>query len=69
MTTLVKLAMILLTITSFSCGLVNLMVIFVLPNPQAHAMLGITSLIISWAINQEIIDDDDKKISEYDETF
>ena len=69
MTRLTKLIMILLTIVSFSCALVNLIVVFVLPHPEAHATVGLTSFFISWAINQEIIDDEHKRLNEYDETF
>ena len=67
MTKIVRLIMILLTIVLFSCSLVSFMVMFVLPNPQSHAIFSVASFIISCAINQEIIDDE--KISEYDETF
>lgn len=69
MTRLTKFIMIILTIVSFSCGLVNLMAMFVSNNPYHFLALGLTSLIVSHAINQEIIENDDNRINEYDETF
>jgi hypothetical protein len=69
MTKLTKFLMIIMAIIAFSSGIVNIISVFILPNPQSYAVLGITSFIVSWAISQEIIDNDENELNEYDETF
>jgi hypothetical protein len=69
MTRFTKLIMILFAVVSFSCGIVNFMAMFSLPNPKIYAVMSLVSFIVSWAINQEILDEENDKISEIDETF
>jgi hypothetical protein len=58
-----------MTIVSFSSGIVNLCVAFVAYNPKNGLILCIASFVLSYALNQEIIESDDNELNEYDETF
>jgi hypothetical protein len=68
MTWWVKLIMIVLTIISFSSGIVNFMAMFVAFHPQIYFMMSILSFAVSHAINQEILMTEEIQ-EEYDETF
>lgn len=68
MTRWMKFFMILMTIISFSSGVVGLSAMFVSSNPQGYLLIGISSFLLSHSINREIIAHEDR-ISEQDETF
>ena len=71
MTRIEKLFMILLTIILFSSAVVNLVAVFFNNNPKYFLAIGIISLVMSYATNQEVIDEDEKNrdLNEYDEVF
>lgn len=64
-----KLTMILMVIVSFSAGLVNISAFFALGFHKSHLALALLSFLVSYAINQDIILEEQEEKGEFDETF
>lgn len=65
-----KLFKILLVLIMLASGIVNLACIPISYNWQYNLIMGLISLILSYEMNQELIEEDENgKINDFDETF